>query len=107
MAKIDSSTFGSITIDGKRYEYDVYIFPSGKVEEREHGHTFTEEEVEHILKENPEVVIIGKGTSGMAGLSSEARALLEDKEANTPDIKDKFNQLSETKKVAAIIHITC
>lgn len=112
MAKINSSSFGSITIDGKRYEHDVYILPSGKVEEREHGHTFSKDQVEYVLKENPEAVIIGKGVSGCADLSSEARTLLEDKgieviEANTPDVKDKFNQLSKTKKVAAIIHVTC
>ncbi len=112
MAKIDSSNFGSITIDGKTYNHDVYILSSGKVEEREHGHIFSKDQIEHILKENPEVVIVGKGTSGCADLSLEARVLLEDKgieiiEADTPEIKDKFNQLSKTKKVAAIIHVTC
>jgi hypothetical protein len=45
-------------------------------------------------------------------LSSDARALLQGKgieiiEACTPDIRDKFNELNETKKVAAIIHVTC
>jgi len=129
MAKINSSSFGSITIDGKTYNHDVYILASGKVEEREHGHTFSKEQVEHILKDynppsassrlpegkrapNPDVVVIGKGTSGMANLSEDGRTLLEEKEIeiiedNTPDIKDKFNELSETKKVAAIIHVTC
>lgn len=112
MVNIDSSAYGSITINGVTYDHDVYIFPSGKVEEREYGHTFTKEQVEHVLKENPKVVVIGKGTSGMASLSDEARALLENKgieivEDNTPDIRDKFNKLAKTKKVAAIIHVTC
>lgn len=112
MTKINSSAFGSITIDDVKYDHDVYILPSGKIEEREHGHIFTKEQIEHMLKENPNIVIIGKGVSGMASLSSDARAELENKgveviEGNTPDIIDKFNQLSETKKVAAIIHTTC
>jgi len=112
MAKINSSTFGSIKINGVNYNHDVYILPSGKVEERQYGHAFTKEQVEHVLKENPDVVITGKGTSGFASLSNGARALLERKrieivEANTPDIVDKFNKLSEIKRVAAIIHITC
>jgi hypothetical protein len=113
MAKINSSSFGSITIDGKTYNHDVYIFPSGKVEQREYGHTFTKEQVEHILKESPEVVVIGKGTSGCASLSPEAREILKGKEIeifeiNTGlDLRDKFNQLSQTKRVAAIIHVTC
>lgn len=112
MAKINSSTYGSITIDGVTYSHDVFILPSGKVEEREYGHAFTKEQIERVLKENPEVIVIGKGTSGLASLSSEARALLQEKgveiiEADTPDIKDKFNELSETKRIAAIVHITC
>ena len=112
MPKIDSYSFGSITVDGKNYHHDVYIFPSGKVEEREYGHTFTKSQVEHVLKESPDVVIIGKGTAGMAKLSPEARALLEEKgveviEADTPDMVDKFNELAKTKKTAAIIHVTC
>jgi len=112
MTKIDSSAYGFIEIDSYRYNHDVYIFPSGKVEEREYGHTFTKEQVEHVLKENPEVVVIGKGTSGMASLSDDSRALLEEREieiieVDTPEIRDKFNEISETKRVAAIIHVTC
>lgn len=112
MTKINFSAFGSITVDNQTYRHDVYILPSGKVEEREYGHTFTREQVEHVLKENPDVVVTGKGTSGLAGLSSDARAILEEKgieiiEAITPDLKDKFNKLSEIKRVAAIIHVTC
>jgi len=112
MVKINSSTYGSITIDNVTYNHDVYILPSGKVEERQYGHTFTREQAEHVLKGNPDAVVIGKGTSGMASLSSEVKALLEDKgieivETNTPGIADKFNKLNETKRVAAIIHVTC
>lgn len=112
MTKINSSSYGSITIDGKTYHHDVYVLPSGRVEEREYGHTFTKDQVEHVLKEIPQVVVIGKGTSGMASLSPDAKVLLEEKgvdivEADTPDIRDKFNELAKTKKVAAIIHVTC
>nr|QNO57384.1 hypothetical protein MLPLCDNK_00006 [Methanosarcinales archaeon ANME-1 ERB7] len=68
--------------------------------------------MEHVLKENPEVVVIGKGTSGMASLSDDSKALLEERgieiiEADTPEIRDKFNEISKTKRVAAIIHVTC
>lgn len=112
MTEINSSVYGSITIEGETYNHDVYILPSGKVEERKYGHTFTKEQVEHLIKENLDVIVIGKGTSGMASLGSDARNLLEEKgieliEADTPDVKDKFNEFAKTKKVAAIIHITC
>lgn len=112
MVKISSSTYGSITVDGSTYNHDVYIYPSGKVEEREYGHTFTVEQVRHVIKENPEVVFVGKGTSGMASLSKDARDFLEKKgveirEADTPDIKDKFNEFAKARRVAAIVHVTC
>lgn len=112
MTKIDSSAYGSVTIDGKTYSHDVYVLPSGKVLEREYGHTFTREQIERALEENPDVVIVGKGTSGMARLSSDARVLLEKTETelievDTPGVKDKFNELAKAKKVAAIIHVTC
>jgi len=77
MVKINSSTYGSITTNGVKYNHDVHIFPFGKVEEREYGHTFTKDQVEYVLKEDPDVVVIGKGTSGLASLSGETRALLE------------------------------
>lgn len=75
-------------------------------------HTKTHQIMEHVLKENPEVVVIGKGTSGMASLSDDSKALLEERgieiiEADTPEIRDKFNEISKTKRVAAIIHVTC
>lgn len=112
IAKINSSSYGSITIDNKTYHHDIYVLPSGKVGEREYGHTFTKDQVEYVLKENPDVVVIGKGTSGLASLSVDARTFLEKKgieivEADTPAIRDKFNELAKTKKVAAIIHVTC
>ena len=48
----------------------------------------------------------------MASLSLDARVLLEKKgvrimEANTPDMVSEFNELAETKGVAAIVHVTC
>jgi hypothetical protein len=112
MAKINAYSFGSITVDYVTYRHDVYILPSGKVEERPYGHTFTKEQVEHVLKENPDVVITGKGDSGLASLSRDAKNLLQKNgvemiEDYTQNIVDEFNNLNETKKVAAIIHITC
>ena len=112
MTKINSSSFGSITVNDVTYRHDIYILPSGKVEQRNYGHTFTKDQVEYVLKENPDVVVTGKGTSGCASLSSDARALLQKRaieiiEANTPDVVGKFNKLNETKRVAAIVHVTC
>ena len=112
MAKINSYSFGSITVDCVTYRHDIYILPSGKVEERPYSHTFTKEQVEHVLKEKPDVIITGKGDSGLASLSSDARDLLRKRgveviEDYTQNMVDEFNELNEIKRVAAIIHVTC
>lgn len=112
MAKINSYSFGSITVDYVTYRHDIYILPSGRVEERPYGHTFAKEQIEHVLKENPDVVTMGKGDSGLASLSSDARNLLEKNGVEmiqdyAQNIVDEFNKLNETKRVAAIIHVTC
>lgn len=62
-----------------KYDHDIYMLPSGQIEEGKYGHTFTRDQVEHVLRGNPEAVFIGEGTSGMASLSPDARALLEKK----------------------------
>jgi hypothetical protein len=61
MAKINSSSYGSITIDDKTYHHDIYVLPSGKVVEREYGHTFTKDQVEYLLKEKPQCSCYWKG----------------------------------------------
>lgn len=109
---MNSFSYGFIIVDDRTYHHDVYVLPSGKVVKREYGHTFTKDQVEYVLKESPDMVVIGKGTSGLATLSGDARALLENKgieviEADTPAIVDRFNEVAETKTVAAVIHVTC
>ena len=112
MARINSYDFGSITIDGVAYLHDVYILPPSGVEHREGVHSFTLEQAERVLVTNPEVLIIGTGNFGLAELSHDAMELLEKSGVElivdrTQDIVPTFNQLALTKRVAAIIHLTC
>lgn len=37
MAKIDSFSFGSITVDGKKYRRDLFLLPDGTVKQRKGG----------------------------------------------------------------------
>ena len=119
MAKINSFNFGFIVVDGKQYVYDVLILPDGTVREREPGkgrlgsHTITWNNVGKIVKEQPEVIVIGTGTSGLARLSGDTEVYLHQANLNLvvlPSFQavEKFNQLvDEGKRVAALIHITC
>jgi hypothetical protein len=113
--RIDSFSFGSIIIDGKKYNHDILIHPDGRVEQRKGGiwrfgsHNIKEEEAEKLLREKPEVVLVGTGTQGRAHLSED----IEVKQAelavlNSKEAVERFNKLvDQGKKVAALIHITC
>jgi hypothetical protein len=110
MATIDTSAFGSVTIDEKKYDSDVYVLVSGKVEEREKSHTISKKEIEYILKDSPEMIVIGRGTSAVAELNDEAQRFVETLDIDvvigkTPDIRTAFNGAKG--KVGAIIHTTC
>jgi hypothetical protein len=119
MAKINSFNFGFIVVDRKQYVYDVIILPDGTVKEREAtkarlgSHDIMWNDVAAIVNEQPEVMVIGTGVSGLARLSAKTEENLRQANVNLlvlPSFQavDKFNQLvSEGKRVAALIHITC
>lgn len=119
MAKVNSFEFGSIAIDDKQYGYDVVILPDGSVKEREANkamfgnHAITKGEIEELAKTNPETVVVGTGTSGMAAVSEDAQAYAREAKLNLVVLPssaaiEKLNQLvDEGKRPAALIHITC
>jgi hypothetical protein len=118
MVKVNRFAFGSIVVDGKQYDYDVVVLSDGTVKEREAskanlgGHTIEKAEIEGLAKTNPDTIIVGIGTSGMATLSLEARLYAQKVKLNlvvrpTSEAIAKLNQLvDEGKRVAALIHIT-
>lgn len=123
--EIEASTFGSITIDGEKYDHDVVIFPS-RIERRkkwitkdEHGtsHKFTRKEMEEYLRkvdtDQIEVVVVGTGQYGRLGLLDEAKKLLEEKgievvELKTPEAAKQFERREEPReRKLGIFHVTC
>ena len=79
--KIDSTSFGSITVEGEAFDYDIIIRLDGRVEKREKmlskekygtSHKVSLEEAEHIYEEGTEKIIIGTGQTGFVELSEEA-----------------------------------
>ena len=115
MVAINSTRFGSVTIDGRIYdEEDNYIiFWDGKViglhtVER---HVFGRTELEIILKKNPEMIIVGTGDSGLLRVSEEVRSLCRERrlkfiETISKEAITRFNENLD-KKVVAFIHVTC
>jgi len=119
MAKVDSFSFGSIVIDGKKYRKDMIFLPDGTVKQRRGGflmfgsHDIKKEEIEELYGAGAEVAVVGIGTSSRARLAQRAANYVQGAKLGllllpSPEAVEKLNELvDQGKKVAALIHITC
>jgi hypothetical protein len=113
MVKIDKTEFGKIIIDGRAYDYDVKILPSGKILQRfgpKGSHEICLEEFAEIMKEKPKIIVIGTGQSGVAELEADAKKEIESKGIKliiepTPKAIKSFNEAAARK--AGLFHLTC
>ncbi|MBN1762308.1 MAG: hypothetical protein JW878_04420 [Methanomicrobia archaeon] len=111
---IDAYDFGRIVIDAKTFTSDVIIFPD-RVEDnwwRKDGHVLHIEDIESIVKEQPEVLIVGTGKYGVMTVPSQTREWIESQGielivASTDHACKVYNEVSNVKKVVAALHLTC
>lgn len=117
--KIDSTSFGSITVEGETFDYDILIRLDGRVEKREKAlskekygtsHKISLEEAEHIYEEGTEKIIIGTGQTGFVELSEEAEDFFRGKRCGielfpTPWAIERWNEIEG--RVSAMFHVTC
>lgn len=117
--KIEDAWFGSITVEGARYEYDIIIRLSGKVRRRNKqlskalygtSHTISLDEIRDLHRKRAERLIIGSGQEGKVVLSPEAAEFLAKKGCRvdllpTPDAIQCWNEAEG--KVLGLFHITC
>ena len=114
--------FGSIAIDGKTYEYDVEVRWTGEVLKwwRGESHVIDIDDVKRAIDQNPELIIIGTGESGLAKVTERTKeeilskgiGLIVDK---TEEAVKTFNIQKEEsteeegvqKKVIGLFHLTC
>mgnify|MGYP000359582864 FL=1 len=112
---IDEYSFGRIVIDGKTYRHDVIVFPDRVKPNwwRREGHSLCLEDLEEVLRDPPEVLVIGTGYVGLMRVPREVREKLE--EMGIQVVVEKtgkayrtFNKLlSEGRRVVAALHLTC
>ena len=120
MPRIDSTQFGEITIDKKKY-HQVLIM-GDKIEERDYkklkelfstSHKIGDWEIEALMSNNPEIIIIGTGQTGAMTLDKETIKKLQISGAQvisdiTPKAIETYNkQIKLGKRVNALIHTTC
>lgn len=117
--EIESTTFGTITIDGKTYEHDVVIRLSGEIVKRKKklskkyygtSHTLSKDEAKLVFERGGEQLIVGSGQMGNMHLSPEAEAYFAKKGCKvllkpTPEAIRVFNR-SHAKKIG-LFHVTC
>jgi len=113
--RIDSVRLGSIAINGKRYEHDVYIYANGKVEERSlyTGKSISTNEIRGLLKRGtPSVLIVTTGISGNIKVNKDIEKITRGLRVElivevTPRAVFSFNAAqSQGRSVAAIICVT-
>ena len=116
---IQDTSFGSIKIDNKVYDYDVVIRLNGEVKKRKKklskaiygsSHTVSLDEAKHIYDKGTIQVVIGSGQYGALGLSNEAKESFKKKDCivellPTPDAIDTWNKSKSS--TIGMFHVTC
>lgn len=113
--KIDSYTFGYMSIDGRGYATDLIVYPDGTINNRwwrKDGHRLGVEDLDRLAQVKPQIIIIGNGESSMMKVPNETLQYLRticDQVVieNTSNAVRKFNVLSPSRRVAGIFHLTC
>ena len=104
--EIESTTFGTITMDGKTYEHDVIVRLSGEVVKRK------KKNCRRSITAPPgcEQLIVGSGQIRNVRLSPEAETYFAKKNCKvllqpTPEAIHVFNR--STAKKIGLFHVTC
>ncbi len=111
---IDDYDFGRIVIDGTTFTSDVIIYPD-RIQDhwwRKDGHVLSQADVESIVKEQPEVLIIGTGKYGVMTVPPQTRRYIESRgilvHIEPTDRACKlYNQIAPEKRTIAALHLTC
>lgn len=117
---IESYQFGRVVIDGKTYNQDVIISPEGVYPNwwRKEGHRLLPDDLPEILSRSPDILIIGRGASGMMKVADETESILKEKgielivPSTTDEACDEYNRLCidpalRGKMIVAALHLTC
>jgi hypothetical protein len=116
---VDSTQFGSITIEGMEYLHDVVISLNGKVKKRKKklskavfgtSHVVSLDEVLHILDDGATLLIVGTGQQGALSFSKEAIDYLANRGCHlilepTPLAVQHWNRVDGA--TIAMFHVTC
>ena len=112
---IESYSFGSIVVDGRKFTSDLIIYPDGRIEAswwRKSGHRLSSDDIGELIRSEPDVIIAGTGASGLMKPEKELKNLLEQRSIEFISVSSKkaveiYNELSTKNNVGACFHLTC
>lgn len=120
MLKIDSVSWGKVKVDEK--EYHQVLIVGNEVVERDKlklenlfgtTHQIGDWEQEKLLSNQPEIILIASGWSGLLRVDDKFEKKVEDagielRVVLTPKVVSEYNRLvEEGKRVNVLIHTTC
>jgi len=111
---VDSYQFGLIVVNGESYTSDVVIFPDRVKDNwrRKMSHQLHLDELSEAIAEVPEVLIVGTGAAGLVKVLPEVKQSLEALGIKliaqpTNEACQMYNQLCQSQRVVAALHLTC
>lgn len=119
---IQEYRFGKMKIGGQTYTYDVEVRWGGEILDwqREESHIIDVKDIERALEQNPEVLVIGTGKSGIAQVTDKAQEAIARQEVKliidkTGEAVKTFNVIKEESeeeegvqaRVIGLFHLTC
>lgn len=112
--KIDSYRFGHVVIDDQQYTSDVIIYPD-RVEGswwRDEGHSLALADLPAVLRDPPQVLVIGQGSLGRMDVPPKVRRYFQDAGVEviaetTASACETYNRLREVRRTVAALHLTC
>ena len=113
MFYISSYSFGKIIIDGHEYNSDLIIFPN-KIKNnwwRDKGHLLQKNDLQSVIKYNPQKVIIGTGKFSKMKVPKNLIEELKRKAINIEIYKTdkaihKYNNSNKEETICAL-HLSC
>ncbi|MFO8034327.1 MAG: MTH938/NDUFAF3 family protein [Candidatus Bipolaricaulota bacterium] len=113
--RIDGYRFGEIVIDGRTHDKDVLLYGDQVIDWwRVHRHRLQLVDVEGLLEQDPppEVLIVGTGNSGLVDVPDKVVKDIQDRGIEvrvhrTQEACHVYNQLADSKRTAAALHLTC
>ena len=113
---IDQCKWGTMIIQGNRYDSDLKVFPDGTVKGswwRRRGHRLSLADIGDLLAAGPEIFVVGTGVYAMMKPEAELQAHMSQKGIEllclkTQQAAEAFNQAYHSgRKAAGCFHLTC